>query len=74
MARQTKSTPTQSSVELGELLAPKRVTERLGVHEPTLTDWRYRQTGPPFVKVGRLIRYPARLLEQWLAERLRGNA
>jgi hypothetical protein len=58
------------------LNAPKgvKLTERLGVPETTLNDWRLRKKGPPFVKVQRLVRYPAALLEQWLADRLSGAA
>jgi hypothetical protein len=73
MATQTKRS-IATPPNLGELLEPKRVTERLGVLDATLTDWRYRKKGPPFVKVGRLVRYPAPLLEQWIAERLWSGA
>jgi hypothetical protein len=30
---------------------------------------RHERAGPPFIRVGRLIRYPAEGLERWLAER-----
>jgi hypothetical protein len=53
---------------------PATVAARLGVKDVTLTDWRFRKRGPKWVKVGRLVRYPSALLEQWIAARLQGDA
>ncbi len=44
------------------------LSEYLGVPKPALTTWRSRGTGPPYVKVGRLVRYRASDVEAWLQE------
>jgi len=36
----------------------------------TLADWRCKRTGPPFVKVGRLVRYRLEDLDVWLNGRV----
>lgn len=36
----------------------------------TLQAWRTRGGGPPFVRVGRLVRYRDRDLQQWIESRL----
>jgi hypothetical protein len=35
----------------------------------TLSDWRVRRIGPPWISVGRCIRYRRSSVEQWLASR-----
>jgi len=50
------------------LLTSTQAAEYLGVQPQTLAQWRWRKTGPAFVKVGRLVRYEAESLEAWLAE------
>ena len=72
MTRSDRRTP--SITQLGELLTPPQVAQRLGVRLVTLADWRFRGRGPRWVRVGRLVRYPSALLEAWLAERLQGAA
>ena len=52
-----------------ELLIPRDVAAQLGVTIGTLVDWRFRKVGPPYVKVGKLVRYPADALAAWLASR-----
>ena len=67
-----RSTTTKrtTSQRLGDLLTPAQLAERLGIPETTLTDWRYRRRGPAWVRVGRLVRYPAAMVDEWLAARL----
>lgn len=51
-----------------ELLSPAEAAAILGVAEETLSQWRYRRCGPPFIRVGRrFVRYPADELASWLA-------
>lgn len=50
------------------LLPPSEVTARIGFAEQTLANWRSKRTGPPWVKVGRLVRYPEDRLDAWIAE------
>lgn len=52
------------------LLGQEEVAHRLGVQAATLATWRFRGFGPPFVKVGRSVRYRLSSLEAWLETRL----
>lgn len=47
-------------------MAPPEVAELLGVPLRTLGQWRYRGVGPPYVVVGRHIRYREAEIERWL--------
>ncbi|WP_158886495.1 DNA-binding protein [Rhodanobacter sp. L36] len=48
-------------------LTPGELSARWhGVIKPhTLAVWRNKRKGPPFVKFGRRVLYPASLLEEW---------
>lgn len=48
------------------LLTPADVAEYLRVEQTTLRDWRYRGTGPAFVRTGRSIRYRPAAVEEWI--------
>jgi len=48
---------------------PDQIAERYQVSEATLKEWRYKGTGPEYVRLGRHVRYPAKALEQWERER-----
>ncbi|GAA1327443.1 hypothetical protein GCM10009592_14290 [Brachybacterium rhamnosum] len=48
------------------LLTIPEAAEYLGVSDSTLGTWRYEKKGPPFVRQGRWVRYPADALEAWL--------
>ena len=56
---------------LNELLNEATVAKRLGVETKTLQAWRCRGNGPPFVRVGRLVRYEPDSLQQWIEARRR---
>ena len=56
-----------------KLLRTGDVANRLGVPAKTLEMWRYRGTGPPFVKLGRLVRYVESDLEEWVRSGTRTN-
>ena len=49
-------------------MTPEEVAERLQVPRATLYAWRYKQTGPAAVRVGRHLRYRLRDLERWEQE------
>lgn len=40
----------------------------LNAPERTLEDWRYRGDGPPFVRMGRRIRYRRADVDAWLVK------
>lgn len=46
-------------------LSIAEVSERLGVPEHTLRHWRTKRTGPQWVRIGKYVRYPSDLLEEW---------
>ncbi len=52
------------------LLSAQKAAELLGLSPRTLANWRWRggDWGPPFVKVGRSVRYNLRELLNWISE------
>jgi predicted site-specific integrase-resolvase len=50
---------------------PIATAEILGVAKVTLAIWRTRGVGPPFVRVGRHIRYATSDINEWLAQNRR---
>ena len=45
--------------DLPPILTPTQVSEVLGIARETLNVWRTRGRGPKYIKVGRLVRYKA---------------
>lgn len=45
------------------------ISSLLAVQTKTLQAWRHRGGGPPFIKVGRLVRYRLVDVEAWIAKR-----
>lgn len=56
--------------DTGRLLRPRELSELLGVPVGTLANWRSARTGPPFVKVGRHVRYRIGDVDEWVAARV----
>ena len=53
-----------------KLLTPSQTAEILGVQEQTLCVWRStRRAGPPFIKVGRAVRYDPADVQRYIATR-----
>jgi predicted DNA-binding transcriptional regulator AlpA len=50
---------------------PRQFARIIGVAESTLAKLRMRGDGPPFVKVGRAVKYPVREGLEWMAARTR---
>lgn len=48
------------------LLTPAQVADRCGLARSTLAKQRLRGGGPPFVKIGAAVRYPADSLAAWI--------
>jgi predicted DNA-binding transcriptional regulator AlpA len=57
----------QQCPEMDFLLGQERVAQRLGVATKTMEAWRHRGGGPPFVRIGRLIKYRSQDVEKWIA-------
>ncbi len=47
-------------------LTQKEVAELLRVPERTLEDWRFTQQGPPYLKLGRHVRYDLADILDWV--------
>lgn len=56
--------------DTGRLLRPRELSELLGVPVGTLANWPSARTGPPFVKVGRHVRYRTGDVDEWVAARV----
>lgn len=61
--------PLTDENELPRLLTPRELATFVGVPEATLAQWRYLSTGPPFIKVGKHVRYRAADVDSWLIGR-----
>jgi predicted DNA-binding transcriptional regulator AlpA len=55
------------------LIDEKQRCAELGISSVTATKWRAKAAGPPFIKVGRLVRYRRTDVEAWLASRTIGR-
>ena len=56
------------------LIDEKQLCADLGISSVTATKWRANASGPPFIKVGRLVRYRRADVEAWLVSRTVGRA
>jgi hypothetical protein len=52
-----------------DLLTTKALALWLGVSEQWLNIGRHKSYGPPYVKIGHLVRYSRRAVRSWLLER-----
>ncbi|WP_353962555.1 helix-turn-helix domain-containing protein [Streptomyces sp. NBC_00006] len=48
------------------LMTPAETAEYLRVSSFTLRNWRYQGEGPPFVKLGKCVRYLASDVRDWV--------
>lgn len=62
--------PPPRSVELPALLTQDQAAAYLGMTGPALAQRRTRGDGPPYVKVGKFIRYRATDIDAWLSAHL----
>jgi excisionase family DNA binding protein len=60
------STPTRTP-----LLTPTEVAKELGLPARTVEQWRYRNLGPRYVKVGRHVRYRPADIDAWIEQQVR---
>lgn len=59
-------------MEEHNLLTTEQAARLLGVHPGTLSNWRLRQQGPAFVRVGSRIRYRLADVESWITHNHQG--
>jgi predicted DNA-binding transcriptional regulator AlpA len=55
--------------EIDPLLSEKVVARTLGLSHRTLQTWRKCKKGPPWVRLGRSVRYPREGLKMFVATR-----
>ena len=65
------ATPQKPNASPLNLLSPKEAAKLLKVSLSWLAKARMRGDGPPYIRVGRSIRYPESALLQWLKSRQR---
>ena len=61
-----------ANVHYSQFIDEKQLCADLGISSVTATKWRARAEGPPFIKVGRLVRYRRTDVAAWLASRTVG--
>jgi len=52
-----------------QYLSPEGVAAHLGVPVNTVRDWRRRGLLPPALKLGRLVRWPVKTIDDWAKSR-----
>lgn len=55
------------------LLTEDEAARRLSMSVRSLQGWRVRGGGPPFLKIGRSVRYSPSALESWVRSREQGH-
>jgi excisionase family DNA binding protein len=48
------------------LLSPEDLSEYLGIPVKSIYQWRYRNVGPPAIRVGRHLRWRSEDVQTWL--------
>lgn len=67
----TQAVPAPVSL-LDQLITPAELASRLGVTERTLAEWRYKGTGPAFIRTGgRFPHYLPADVDEWLLSQRR---
>lgn len=64
---------TTHTAHTSQLIDERQLCADLGISSVTATKWRARAEGPPFIKVGRLVRYRRADVDAWLASRTVGQ-
>lgn len=62
-----------SLVSGSPLIDERQLCADLGISSVTAAKWRAKAAGPPFIKVGRLVRYRRADVEAWLTSRTVGR-
>ncbi len=55
------------------LMTPRQLSDYLGVPVQTLANWRWREEGPKWIKLGRHVRYRPNEVERWLSAQGQGG-
>lgn len=72
-ARSKDGAPPEGAIKLLEgYLSEADFSTQLGIDIRTARRWRRAGTGPPFVRLGKGVLYPAAKFQTWLAKRVEG--
>ena len=61
------------TLEPARFLTERQLAERLNVSMAMVQRWRVLRKGPPYVKIGKLVRYEWVQVERWLAAQPSGG-
>ena len=53
---------------MNKLLTPEEIAELLGVKLSTIYSWTHQKT-IPYVKIGRLLRFRKKVIDEWIESR-----
>lgn len=56
------------------LITTEALAELLSVPTKTVTDWRARNVGPDYIRVGKHVRYRTEAVEKWLDAKTNAKA
>lgn len=73
-AESTTTTPSARATPTSPFMDEKMLCAHLNISPVTATKWRAKAYGPPFIKIGRLVRYRSADVETWLETRTRRTA
>lgn len=52
-----------------QIIDSQALSAHIGIPTKTLAEWRSRSEGPPYMRIGRHVRYSMSDVEKWLASR-----
>lgn len=61
----------ETNINESKLLTPKEVANILGLNQASLRNWRWKGSGPVFIKVGHLVRYKQSDVNKFIEEQSR---
>ena len=59
----------QQPTSITDVMTESETAEHIGISLSGLRKWRNDGSGPPYIRIGRLIRYREKDIEEWLAHR-----
>jgi predicted DNA-binding transcriptional regulator AlpA len=68
-ASNTQHLPDKSNIR--RLHTEKEEAERLNLSVRTLQSWRYKGGGPPYLRLGSVVRYDPAAVDTWLNQQVR---
>jgi excisionase family DNA binding protein len=60
----------QHQLSITDVMTEPETAEHIGISLSGLRKWRSDGRGPPYVRLGRLIRYRRTVVEEWLEKRM----